>query len=202
MPSHLPPAVRTHLTALRMLLVFTVITGIAYPLLVTGVAQAAFRHQADGSPVERDGRVVGSSLLGEDFTLPGKDAGPDPKWFQPRPSAGGYDPTASGASNLGPNSPVLIKAIKQRKAAVAAFDGVPASRVPADAVTASGSGLDPDISPAYAYEQVDRVARVRHLPAAEVHRLVAGHVRSRSLGFLGEPRVDVVDLNLALTRLG
>ena len=202
MPSHLPPAVRNHLTALRMLLVFTVTCGIAYPLLITGVAQAAFPHQANGSTVEQDGHVVGSSLLGQNFTLPGKAAKPDPKWFQPRPSAGDYAPTASGASNLGPNDPRLIKAIKQRKAAVAAFDGVPESQVPADAVTASGSGLDPDISPAYAYEQVNRITRARGLPAAEVRKLVADHVQPRSLGFLGQPRVDVVTLNLALATLG
>lgn len=202
MPSHLPPAVRNHLTALRMLLVFTVLCGIAYPLLITGVAQAAFPHQANGSTVSADGHTAGSSLLGQNFTLPGKDAKPDPKWFQPRPSAGGYDPTASGASNLGPNDPGLIKTIKQRKAAVAAFDGVPVSSVPPDAVTASGSGLDPDISPAYAYEQVARVARGRGLPVAQVRTLVAGHVQGRALGFLGEPRVDVVTLNLALAKLG
>lgn len=201
MPSHLPPAVRTHLTALRMLLVFTVICGIAYPLLVAGVAQAAFPHRANGSTVSYAGHPAGSSLLGQSFTLPGKDGKPDPKWFQPRPSAGGYDPSASGASNLGPDNPDLVKAIKQRKAAVAAFDGVPESKVPADAVTASGSGLDPDISPAYAYEQVNRVATVRSLPASAVRRLVADHVTSRSLGFLGERRVDVVTLNLALAKL-
>ncbi len=202
MPSQLPSAVRTHLTALRMLLVFTVLCGLAYPLLVTGVAQAAFPHQANGSTVSSAGRPAGSSLLGQQFTLPGEDAKPDPKWFQPRPSAGGYDPTVSGASNLGPNDPGLVRTIKRRKAAVAAFDGVPESKVPADAVTASGSGLDPDISPAYAYEQVNRIARVRGLSPAQVHRLVAGHVQGRPLGFLGEPRVDVVTLNLALAGLG
>jgi K+-transporting ATPase ATPase C chain len=126
---------------------------------------------------------------------------PDPKWFQPRPSAGGYNPLASGASNLGPNSPVLISSIKQRRAQVAAFNGVSVSQVPADAVTASGSGLDPDISPAYAYLQVDRVAKARGLSAAAVHKLVADHVQSRTLGFLGAPRVNVLELNLALANL-
>ncbi len=202
MPSPLPSLARTHLAALRMLLVFTVLCGLAYPLLITGVAQAAFPHQANGSAVSYAGHPAGSSLLGQNFALPGKDVKPDPKWFQPRPSAGGYDPTASGASNLGPNDPGLIKTIEQRKAAVAALDGVPAASVPADAVTASGSGLDPDISPAYAYEQVDRVAKARGLTATEVHRLVADHVQGRTLGFLGEPRVDVVTLNLALAALG
>jgi K+-transporting ATPase ATPase C chain len=191
-----------------MLLVFTLITGIAYPLLITGVAQAAFSGQANGSLVKQNGKTVASSLLGQNFNLPKKnpnDAGevakPDPKWFQPRPSAGGYSPLASGASNLGPNNPALIKTIQERKAAVAAFDGVPVSKVPADAVTASGSGLDPDISPAYAYEQVSRVAKTRGLSVATVRKLVADHVDSRVLGFLGEPRVNVVELNLALANL-
>jgi K+-transporting ATPase ATPase C chain len=191
-----------------MLLVFTVLTGIAYPLLVTGVAQAAFSGQANGSLVKQNGKTVGSSLLGQNFNLPKKNpndanevAKPDPKWFQPRPSVGGYDPLASGASNLGPNNATLIKTIKERKAAVAAFDGVPASTVPADAVTASGSSLDPDISPAYAYEQVNRVAKTRGLDATVVHKLVADHVDSRVLGFLGEPRVNVVNLDLALASL-
>jgi K+-transporting ATPase ATPase C chain len=208
MSSPFSTVVRHHLAALRMLLVFTVITGIFYPLLVTGVAQAAFSDQANGSLVKQNGKTVGSSLLGQNFDLPKKNpndanevAKPDPKWFQPRPSAGGYDPLASGASNLGPNNTDLIKSIQERKAAVGAFDGVPASKVPADAVTASGSGLDPDISPAYAYEQVNRVAKARGLSTATVHQLVAGHVQSRSLGFLGDERVDVVTLNLALTNL-
>ncbi|BBB00849.1 putative potassium transporter C subunit [Actinacidiphila reveromycinica] len=201
--------VRNHLAALRMLLVFTVLCGLAYPLLVTGVAQAAFPGKADGSRVELDGRVVGSSLIGQDFDLPKKHPGdpdeaaaPDPKWFQPRPSAGGYDPLASGASNLGPNDPDLVATIKERRAAVAAFDGVSPARVPADAVTASGSGLDADISTAYAAEQVDRVAKARGLGTAEVRRLVAAHTHGRPLGFLGEPYVDVVTLNLALAKLG
>jgi potassium-transporting ATPase KdpC subunit len=215
MPSYIPPVIRQHLAALRMLLVFTVLTGIAYPLLVTGVAQAAFPHQANGSLVKDHGHTVASSLIGQNFDLPKKnpkDAGealrPDPKWFQPRPSAadagngaGPYDPTYSGASNLGPNDPALVKLIEQRRAQVAAFDGVPARDVPADAVTASGSGLDPDISPAYAYEQVARVARARNLPVAAVHHLVAAHVQGRDLGFLGEPVVNVVELNNALTSL-
>lgn len=194
---------RQHWAALRMLLVFTVITGIAYPLLVTGIAQVAFHDQANGSLVKNSsGQVVGSSLLGQNFTTgSGDKAEPDPKWFQGRPSAGNNDPLVSGASNLGPNSADLIKTIEERRAAIAAFDGVSPSSVPADAVTASGSGLDPDISPAYAYEQVDRVAGARGLSAATVHKLVAGHVEGRTLGFLGEPRVNVVELNLALSGL-
>jgi K+-transporting ATPase ATPase C chain len=208
MSSSLSTVVRNHLAALRMLLVFTVITGIAYPLLVTGVAQAAFSDQANGSLVKQNGKVVGSSLLGQNFNLPKKNpndanevAKPDPKWFQPRPSAGGYDPLASGASNLGPNNADLIKTIKERKAAVAAFDGVPASKVPADAVTASGSGLDPDISTAYAYEQVARVAKNRGIDQSIVNKLVADNTHNRALGFLGEEYVNVVELNLALANV-
>jgi potassium-transporting ATPase KdpC subunit len=205
MPSSLPATVRNHLAALRMLLVFTVITGIAYPLAVTGIAQAAFSHQANGSRVRLNGHVVGSSLIGQNFDLPKKNpadanevAEPDPRWFQPRPSAGGYDPLASGASNLGPNNPDLINTVRARKAAVAAFDGVARRDVPADAVTASGSGLDPDISTAYAAEQVDRVARHRGLSPATVRDLVSDNTHSRVLGFLGQRYVDVVRLNLAL----
>ncbi|MBM9509092.1 potassium-transporting ATPase subunit KdpC [Actinacidiphila acididurans] len=198
-----PAAIRNHLAALRILLLLTVITGIIYPLAVTGVAQAAFSHKANGSLVKDNGHVVGSSLIGQSFDLMknGKDTGhPDPKFFQPRFSAGGYDPTASGASNLGPNNPDLIKSIKDRKAAIAAFDGVNPKDVPADAVTASGSGLDPDISRAYADEQVDRVAKARGLDPAAVAKLVAQNTHSRSLGFLGERYVNVVQLNLALTK--
>ncbi|MEU5100140.1 potassium-transporting ATPase subunit KdpC [Streptomyces sp. NPDC020996] len=194
--------VRDHLAALRMLLVFTVITGIAYPLTITGIAQGLFPHQANGSMIKDSGRPVASSLLGQNFDLPPRKgrttAAPDPKWFQPRPSAAGstgYDPTSSGASNLGPNSDTLVRRIAQRRAAVAAFDGVRPGSVPADAVTASGSGLDPDISPAYAYEQVNRVAKARGLDPAAVRRLVAAHVTGRRLGFLGQKSVNVVRLN-------
>jgi potassium-transporting ATPase KdpC subunit len=215
MPSYVPPVVRQHFTALRMLLVFTVITGIAYPLLVTGIAQAAFPHQANGSMVTGHGRPVASALIGQNFDLPKKNPGstteplrPDPRWFQPRPSAadagagaGPYDPTYTSASNLGPNDPALVKLINQRRAVVAAFDGVPPKAVPPDAVTASGSGLDPDISPAYAYEQVNRVATARGLNTTQVHKLVAAHVQGRDLGFLGEPVVNVVELNNALLNL-
>lgn len=212
----LPAAVRNHLSALRMLLLLTVITGVVYPLAVTGVAQAAFHDKANGSQVKVDGRTVASRLIGQNFDLPMKHPDdpdeaprPDPKWFQPRPSAadaghgaGAYDPTYSGASNLGPNNPDLVKATKDRRAAVAAFDGVAPNRVPVDAVTAGGSGLDPDISTAYAEEQITRVARTRGLDRAEVAALVADHVDGRALGFLGEPTVNVIDLNLALSRLG
>jgi len=203
MLSSLPAAVRNHLAALRMLLVFTVLTGIAYPLLITGVAQAAFSDQANGSLVKNNSQVVGSSLIGQNYDLVvnGKDTGkPDPKYFQPRPSAGGYDPLASGATNLGPNDPDLVKTIDQRRAAIAAFDGVAPASVPADALTSSGSGLDPDISKAYANEQVDRVAKARGLSTATVQKLVEDNTHSRALGFLGEPYVNVVKLNLALAK--
>ncbi|MDX2702923.1 potassium-transporting ATPase subunit KdpC [Streptomyces sp. NPDC001902] len=202
----LPTVVRNHVAALRMLLVFTVLLGIAYPLAVTGVAQAAFSDQANGSRITQDGKTVGSSLIGQNFTLPKKDpddadevAQPDPKWFQPRP--GGYDPLVTGASNLGPNDEDLVKTIKERRAAVAEFDGVAPEDVPVDAVTASGSGLDPHISPEYAREQVERVAQARGLDAAAVRKLVEDHVQGRTLGFLGAERVNVVELNQALTEL-
>jgi K+-transporting ATPase ATPase C chain len=207
MLSSLPAAVRNHLAALRMLLVFTVLTGIAYPLFITGVAQAAFSDQANGSLVKQNGRTVGSSLIGQNYNLPLKNpndpnevAKPDPKYFQPRPSAGGYDPLASGATNLGPNDPDLVKTIDQRRTDIAAFDGVDPASVPPDALTSSGSGLDPDISKAYADEQVDRVAKARGLSTATVQKLVADNTHSRALGFLGEPYVNVVQLNLDLAK--
>lgn len=151
---------------------------------------------------------MGSSLLGQNFNLPKKNpddpdeaAQPDPKWFQPRFSAGSYDPKASGASNLGPNSEDLLKAVGERRAAIAAFDGVDPAAVPADAVTASGSGLDPEISVAYAEEQVARVAKERKLSADAVNRLVDKYTVGRTLGFLGQDGVNVVLLNKALSEL-
>jgi K+-transporting ATPase ATPase C chain len=209
MPSRLPTPVRQHLAALRALLVFTVIVGIAYPLVVAGVAQLAFPHQANGSLVSNGGAPVGSSLLGQAFV--DAKGNPLPQWFQPRPSAAsdpsnsadpGYNPLFSTPSNKGPSNTDLIKAINDRRAAVAAFDGVPPASVPDDAVTASGSGLDPSISPAYAQEQINRVAKARHLDPAAVRNLVAAHTQGRNLGILGEPRVNVLELNLALDGLG
>jgi K+-transporting ATPase ATPase C chain len=198
--------VRTHWTALRMLLVLTVVLGIAYPLVVTGLSQLAFADKANGSIVKADGKETGSSLLGQNYNLPKKNpndpneqAQPDPKWFQPRPSAANYDPHGSAASNLGPNDEGLTKAVNDRRAAVAAFDGVDPAGVPADALTASGSGLDPHISPAYAKEQVARVAKARNLPVDTVDQLVAKYTEGRSLGFLGDPGVNVVLLNKALS---
>ncbi|MFD8898599.1 potassium-transporting ATPase subunit KdpC [Streptomyces sp. WAC8370] len=195
---------RQHLAALRILLVFTAVTGLAYPLAVTAIAQLTLPHQADGSLINENGRPVASGLIGQNFHVVqnGQDTGhPDPKWFQPRPSAGSYNPLASGASNLGPNSPALVAQVKERRAAIATFDHVPPGNVPADALTASGSGLDPDISPANAYQQADRVARARKLPPATVHDLVTTHLQQRILGFLGQEHVNVVQLNHALNRL-
>ncbi len=203
MNSNVGNALRQHLVALRALLVLTVIVGVLYPLAITGVAQAVFHQQANGSTVKLNGKTVGSSLMGQNFL----DAKGNPlaQYFQPRPSVAGkdgYDPTSTSASNLGPNSPDLVKAINDRRAAVAEFDGVPPGSVPADAVTASGSGLDPHISPAYADEQVNRVAAARHLTPAAVQAIVEKQEQDRVLGFLGEPRINVLQLNLALDRFG
>ncbi|MGW3248441.1 potassium-transporting ATPase subunit KdpC [Streptomyces sp. NPDC001070] len=187
--------------ALRALLVLTVLVGVIYPLVVWGVAQAAFHNKANGSEVKADGKVVGSGLLGQNFFT--KDGKPDPKWFQSRPSAAGdgYDPTSTGASNLAADSPELTKSVKERKQQVAAFNGVPESKVPADAVTASGSGLDPDISPQYAAIQTARVAKANGLTTAQVDKLVKDHTDGRQLGFLGNPTVNVLELNIALKEL-
>jgi len=188
--------------AVRAMLVFTVVLGIAYTAAVTGLGQLIAPHQANGSTITAaSGKVVGSSLIGQSFTDKKGDALPE--WFQSRPSAAGtgYDATASSASNYGPNSSVLVKAIKARQAAIAASDGVPISSIPADAVTASGSGLDPDISPAYALLQVDRVAHSRGLSASVVHRLVESKIQGREAGYLGEQTVNVLELNLALASL-
>ncbi|MGW4806746.1 potassium-transporting ATPase subunit KdpC [Kitasatospora sp. NPDC004272] len=205
----MPAFLRTHLTALRMLLVMTVILGLAYPLLITGVSQLAFADRANGSIVKSDGKEIGSSLLGQNYDLPKQDpndadepARPDPKFFQPRPSAGSYDPKASGASNLGPNSDDLLKAVNDRRAEIAAFDGVDPSAVPPDAVTASGSGLDPHISVAYAEEQVSRVAKERGIPAEKLNQLIEKYTEGRSLGFLGQDGVNVVLLNKAIGEQG
>lgn len=186
--------------AVRLTLLSTVVLGIAYPLAVWGVGQAAFPAQANGSVVRSsDGTEVGSSLIGQSFA--GHDAD---RWFQSRPSAAGekgYDPGASSGSNLGPSNPDLLQAVQERRAAVAKADGVAPADVPADAVTASGSGLDPDISPEYARQQVARVASARGLSGSAVRTLVEQHTESRQLGFLGEPVVNVLELNLALAKL-
>jgi len=182
---------RQSAAGLRLLLALTLLLGVLYPAVVLGVGQLV-PGRAGGSMITVDGRPAGSALIGQTFDGPG--------WFQPRPSAAGdgYDPQASGASNLGPDNPDLVASIAERRAAVAASNGVDPAAVPADALTASGSGLDPDISPAYAQLQVARVARERGLPVAAVEQLVAEHTHGRDLGFIGEPTVNVVTLNAAL----
>ena len=186
---------RQSAAGLRLLLALTVLCGLAYPALVLGAGRLV-PHRADGSLVEVDGRTVGSSLVGQAFDGEG--------WFQPRPSVAGdgYDPLASGASNLGPDDASLLATVEERRAQVARREGVDPASVPADAVTASGSGLDPDISPEYALLQVDRVARERGLPVEQVRDLVEDAVQGRFLGVVGEPRVEVLALNAALEALG
>ena len=187
------PAARQTWAALRMMLVMTVLLGLAYPLAMTGFAQVAFPGRADGSLVERDGVVVGSSLIGQSFDG-------DPAYFQSRPSAAGdgYDALASSASNLGPENEDLIAAIEERRAAAAELDGTAPANAAPDALLASGSGLDPHISPRYAEQQVARVARERGISVERVRQLVDRYTDGRTLGVLGEPRVNVLLLNLAL----
>lgn len=191
---------RTMWAALRMLLVLTVVAGVVYPLAVTGIGQAAFHDKADGSLMTADGREVGSKLIGQSWNLPGTDR-PDPKWFQGRPSHSDCDPLATGSSQLGASDPTLVKSVKEAKEQVSAFNNVPESEVPADAVTGSASAIDPDISPQYADIQVRRVAEADGLPVAQVRKLVAEHTEGRTLGFMGEPHVNVLQLNLALKDL-
>ena len=207
--NRLPVIVRQHIAGFRILLVFTVICGFIYPLVMLGIAQAAFHNKANGSLVSYNGHVVGSGLLCQEFA----DAKGNPlsQYFQPRPSFAipspapkgdyGCDPTFSSASNYGPNNPAQVQLIRQRQKQISAFDNVPISQIPADAVTASGSGLDPDISPANAYMQVPRVAAARHLPVSEVRNLVTENITGRTLGFLGEPTVNVLTLNILLDQL-
>jgi len=181
------------LPALRMLVALTVLTGIAYPLLVTGIAQLAFPHQANGSLVESGGKTVGSTLIGQPFS--------DPKYFWSRPSATSpqpYNAMASSGSNQGPRNPALADAVKDRVKALRDADPDSKPAVPADLVTASGSGLDPEISVAAAEFQVHRVAKARGLAEDKVRALVSANTSGRTFGVLGEPRVNVVSLNLAL----
>jgi K+-transporting ATPase ATPase C chain len=184
--------------ALVMTICLTVLTGIAYPLAVSGAAAVLFPRQASGSLVEVGGKVVGSSLLGQNFT--------DPKYFWPRPSAAGtngYDGLASGGTNLGPSNPKLLDSVQQRVADYRAANDLAAETpVPVDAVTSSGSGLDPDISVANARIQARRVAAARGLALERVVKLVHEHTEARRWGFLGETTVNVLDLNLALDGLG
>ncbi|MET7569226.1 potassium-transporting ATPase subunit C [Streptomyces sp. NPDC005492] len=191
---------------LRALLVLTLVTGVIYPLVVTGIAQAVFPGKANGSEIKSEGKVVGSSLIGQQgYSL---------DYFQPRPANGlgtnsvntQYKLILSGATNLSADSKVLLQQVEKAKAAVVKDNSVPGytvkpSQVPADAVTSSGSGLDPDISPAYAELQVHRVAERNQLSVTQVEKLVKSHTDGRTLGFIGEPTVNVLELNIALKSL-
>jgi len=182
--------------SIKMVVVLTALTGLAYPLLIAGAARVLFPWQAQGSLVERDGKIVGSALIGQNFA--------SPRYFQPRPSAAGdkgYDASNSSGSNLGPTNKALIDAVRSRLAQASEADGVPKSQVPIDLVTTSGSGLDPEISPAAAEIQVARVAKARGLTEDQVRELISSKTRSRWLGLLGEPGVNVLGLNLALDNL-
>ena len=183
--------------AALMLVLLTVLTGALYPALITGLAQALFPGKANGSLIRQHGKIVGSSLIGQPFS--------DPAHFWGRPSATGpmpYNAAASSGSNLGPLNPALKDAVKARIDALKASDPSQTAPIPVDLVTASGSGLDPHISPAAARWQAPRVARIRGLSEAEVSKLIDAHTEGRQFGLLGEPRVNVLTLNLALDRLG
>jgi potassium-transporting ATPase KdpC subunit len=217
--NRLPSFVRQHIVGLRVLLVFTVITGIIYPLVMVWFSQVALSGPANGSLISYHGRIVGSSMLCQEFV--DAKGNPLPQYFQPRPSFAivgwglkevkntyevtgtgpdnyGCNPLYSSASNLGNNNPAQIQFVKQRQQQIAAFDHVPVSEIPSDAVTASGSGLDPEITTANAAIQVDRIAAARHISPAKVEALVKQYTSGRSLGFLGAPGVNVLLLNRAL----
>jgi len=203
---------------LRALLVLTLVTGVIYPLVVTGIAQGLFNNKANGSEIKSEGKVVGSSLIGQSYNLPLKKGQETPdadlRWFQGRPANGlgansvntQYKLILSGATNLSADNKDLIQQVKDAQAAVVKDNSVPGytvkvSQVPADAVTSSGSGLDPDISPAYAELQVHRIAEKNDLSVAQVDKLVKNHTEGRTLGFMGEPRVNVLELNISLKDL-
>jgi len=192
--------IRNALRAVIATVVLAAITGLIYPLVMTGFAQVTFHAKAEGSLVKVDGRTVGSALIGQQWTAQ--------QWFYGRPSAisNPYDASTSSGSNLGPLSQALADAIKARVVAILNVDGpyhpgLTAAQIPVDLLTASASGLDPDISPAAAVFQAPRIAAARHVPLAEVLALIRDHTQSRTLGLLGEPRVNVLELNLALQQL-
>ena len=191
---------RQLMVGLRMTVALTVLLGLVFPLVVTAASQIAFKHRADGSLIKNSkGDVVGSSLIGQTFV--DADGNPDPKYFQPRPSAAGdgYDPQKSGGTNLGPSNPTLLDAVAQRVSDYRTLNGLDATTaVPVDAVTSSGSGLDPHISVANAKLQADRVAKQRNLPVGTVLALIAKHTEGRQWGVLGEMVVNVLELNLDL----
>ncbi len=193
---------RQLVTGLYVTIVMTVLVGLVYPLAMTGFAQLAFRDRANGTLVKQNGRVVGSALIGQNFT--DAKGNPLPQYFQPRPSAAGngYDALASGGSNLGPSNKKLLDAVAQRTTDYRNFNGLAAdAKVPVDAVTASGSGLDPDISVANAQLQAARIAGVRRVPISNMMNLIKSHTNARPWGVLGEKTVNVLNLNLALDRL-
>lgn len=187
MSQHLRPAFAS-------VILFTLLLGLAYPLAVTGIAQIAFPYQASGSLIQEGDRVIGSALIGQNFSRP--------EYLHPRPSAAGegYDASASSGSNLGPLNPDLAKRIATSASSVRAENPDIKASVPADAVTASASGLDPDISPAYAFYQVERIAAARGVRAAEVRQAIADQVQPAFLGFIGQPRINVLETNLVLDR--
>ena len=180
-------------TGFKMMLVLTVLTGLLYPGVVTGLCQVLFPARANGSLIVANGHAIGSELIGQNFKKP--------EYFQPRPSAAGndgYDPTASGASNLGPTSQKLADRVKDSVASFRKNNPDYTGPIPADLVTASGSGLDPDISPASAEAQAARIAKARGVPVEQVRNLIASHTQGRDFGFMGDPRVNVLEINLAL----
>jgi K+-transporting ATPase ATPase C chain len=194
-------ASRQYWVALKAMVIFTAVLGVGYTALMTGIGQLALPAQANGSLVEVDGATVGSSLIGQSFT--DEEGAALSEWFQSRPSAAGdgYDGGASSGSNLGPENEDLIAAITDRREAIADDNGVDPESIPVDALTASGSGLDPHISPDYALVQVERVAEARDLPEEDVRALVEDAVSGPDLGYLGESTVNVLELNIALTEL-